>query len=309
MVPSRESQAIARPHTSRWNFKRLGTRALPYAFIAPTMICLVAFVLYPIVQGLLLSFRAVKFAEAAPFIGLGNYVRLIESPGFWKALVITLVYTFFSVVGTFAVALSTALLVNSRFSGRTVARALITLPWAIPEVASVLTWTWMFDYQYGVINYLLKKLHLIEQPVQWLLSPHMALVAVLIVTIWKVFPLSTLVLLSGLQAIPEELYEAALIDGAGRLQQFRHVTMPGLRSIASILLLLSTIWSLRRFTIIWVMTQGGPMDATQTLAVGVYRHAFNYFDMGYAAAMGTVGFVLSIILSLAYFYYESRVAQ
>jgi multiple sugar transport system permease protein len=292
------------PWARTWD--RVKVWGFPYLLIAPSVLCLSGILLYPILKGVLLSFYAVKFAEAAPFVGLANYRRLFHDPAFWRMLQLTLTYTFFSVIGTFGLALAIALLLNKTFRGRTAVRAILTLPWAIPEVAAVLVWTWMFDYQYGVVNYLLKQLHVVQQSPQWLMNPHLALASVLMVTIWKVFPLSTLVLLAGLQSISPELYEAARMDGAQRFQQFWYVTKPGLRSIASILLLLITIWSFRRFTIIWVMTQGGPMDATQTLVVGVYRYAFNYFDMGYAAALGVIGFILSIIATLCYFTFDRR---
>ncbi len=292
----------------RWTWQRVKTRTFPYLLIAPSVLCLSGILLYPIIKGILLSFYAVKFAETAPFVGLANYRRMLYDPAFWRMLRLTLIYTFFSVGGTFGLALAIAILVNKRFRGRTAVRAILTLPWAIPEVAAVLVWTWMFDYQYGVVNFLLKQLHVIQQSPQWLMDPHLALASVLIVTIWKVFPLSTLVLLAGLQSISPDLYEAARIDGASRFQQFWYVTKPGLRAIGSILLLLITIWSFRRFTIIWVMTQGGPMDATQTLVVGVYRFAFNYFDMGYAAALGVVGFILSVVATLVYFTFDRRLS-
>ncbi|HHV39705.1 MAG TPA: sugar ABC transporter permease [Tepidimicrobium sp.] len=247
-----------------------------------------------------------KFAEKAPFIGLNNYKYMLRNPSFWNSLRITLMYTFFSVAGTFIVALVTALLVDARFTGRTVARVLITLPWAIPAVSTGLIWSWIFDYQFGVMNYFLVKLGFVLEPLQWFLDSNLAMVAVLIVTIWKTFPLSSLILLSGLQAIPRDLYEAAIVDGASKWQQFVNVTLPGLRPISGILLLLNIIWSLRRFTIIWIMTQGGPMDATQTLSVAVYRNAFNYFDMGYASALGVVGFLISLLLSIMYFVYDKR---
>jgi len=270
------------------------------------MLCITAFVLYPTAKGIGLSLYAVKFAEKAPFIGLNNYKYMLRNPSFWNSLRITLMYTFFSVAGTFIVALVTALLVDARFTGRTVARVLITLPWAIPAVSTGLIWSWIFDYQFGVMNYFLVKLGFVLEPLQWFLDSNLAMVAVLIVTIWKTFPLSSLILLSGLQAIPRDLYEAAIVDGASKWQQFVNVTLPGLRPISGILLLLNIIWSLRRFTIIWIMTQGGPMDATQTLSVAVYRNAFNYFDMGYASALGVVGFLISLLLSIMYFVYDKR---
>ena len=278
----------------------------PYLLIAPAMAAILVLIVYPIFRGVAMSFFATQFGEKAPFIWFANYQRMLRSPDFLKAVWVTLIYTFFSVVGCFIIAMAVALITNARFRGRVVARVVMTMPWAIPEVAACLIMGWIFNYQYGVLNYMLKSVHLIAEPVGWLMNPKMAMGSVLGVTLWKIFPLSAVVLLAGLQSIPEELYEAARIDGADGPRVFRYITLPCLRPIASILVLLTIIWSFRRFAIIWVLTQGGPSMATETLVVGVYRSAFKSFDMGYAAAMAVVGLLLSSLITFAYLVYQSR---
>lgn len=287
-------------------YTRLVRIAYPYLLIAPAMIAIIVLIILPIIQGVAMSFFATMFGEKAPFIGFNNYLRMVRSPDFLHVVWITLVYTFVSVIGCFVIAMAIALLSNANYRGRVVARVIMTTPWAIPEVAACLIWGWILNYEYGVLNHILKAVRLIAEPVGWLQNPKVALATVLGVTLWKIFPLSAVVLLAGLQSIPEHLYESARIDGGNNLQIFRYVTLPSLRPISSILILLTTIWSFRRFTIIWVLTQGGPSLATETLVVGVYRSAFKSFDMGYAAAMAVVGLLLSSLITFVYLYYQSR---
>ena len=288
----------------RW--RTLGARAFPLLLIAPAMIAIIVLIIVPIVQGVAMSFFATQLGEKAPFIGLGNYFRMVRSPDFLRVIWVTLVYTFFSVIGCFLIALVVALVANAKFRCRAVARVIMTLPWAIPEVAACLIWGWILNYQFGILNQILKAVHLIDHPIGWLMNPKIALASVLGVTLWKIFPLSAVVLLAGLQGVSEDLYEAGRIDGGNSYQLFRHVTLPSLRPIASMLILLTTIWSFRRFTIIWVLTQGGPSMATETLVVGVYRSAFKTFDMGYAAAMAVVGLLLSSLITFVYLIFQSR---
>jgi multiple sugar transport system permease protein len=240
------------------------------------------------------------------FAGLANYARLIGDPNFWLSLQVTLVYTVACVGVTLIIALGVALLINTDFHGRRIARALIMLPWATPTVAAVLIWSWMFNYEYGVLNAGLRALGISRSGVSWLFSPHVALIAVLMVTIWKIFPFSAVVLLTALQAVDRNLYEAAALDGASRVGLFRYVTLPGIRPTLALLVLLVTIWSFQRFTIIWLLTQGGPIGSTQTIVIMVYNNAFRYIDTGYGAAIGVVGLIMSLFVALMYFVVERR---
>jgi len=273
----------------------------PYLLILPALVIVGFVYFYPILKGILLSFTAAKFVEKAPFVGLQNYRDLFGDPAFWHSCIITLIYTLFYVLGVFFMGLVTALLLNQKYKGRTIARVLMILPYAIPDIAAVAVWTWLFDYQYGVLNYLLKNLGLITTPVQWLANPNIALFSVLLVSIWRLFPFHSLTILSALQGVPEELYEAAELDGANNIKKFFYVTLPSIREIVGILLLLTIIWSFQRFTIIWTLTQGGPSRATETLVVQVYLKAFKYYQMGGAGAIGSLTVIFLMAVTVFHF--------
>jgi multiple sugar transport system permease protein len=259
--------------------------------------------MYPIFECVRLSFFSVPYIGASriSFVGLGNYIRMVNNPQFLHSLSITIIYTIVTVAGSFFVGLMTALLVNCKFRGRSVARTIMIIPWAVPQVAACLIWAWMFDPQYSVIDFFLLQTGLIKEDVNWLINSSVALFTVSMVTIWKCFPLSTIVLLSALQSIPQNLYEAAKIDGAGSISRFWYVTIPWAKSSIYILLLLVTIWSFRRFAIIYVLTGGGPSRATNTLIISIYNKAFKFFDVGGAETWGVVGFIFSTILTILYF--------
>jgi len=258
-------------------------------------------VAYPLVSGILLSF------ERADFVGtrlvtqgltLQNYARALSSPDFVPTLGRSLTYVLVVTGAAFAIGLLTALLVNERFKGRSVARTIIVLPWAIPLVVATNIWWWLLDPSYGLLNYVLQKVGVSSAPVQWLTSSVPAFVAVCLVTAWKGYPFFTIMLLAGLQAIPRDLYEAANVDGAGRYRRFWHITAPALRSVAAIAVLLNALWVFREFTVIWVLTGGGPVRATETLAITTYRAAFQDFQFAYAAALGVLTLMVSLIGSV-----------
>ena len=299
--PARDATPIrvapARPW-SRWE-----SRLLPYLLLFPVLLTVGAVLLYPIAKNIWLSFHLLDYVRpqrGQRFVGLENYRELLVARDFWLGMGNTVVYTLGTVVGSFAIGLATALLLNERFPGRWLARTLTVLPWAIPYVAAVLIWTWIMDAEYGVLNYLLVKSGLVARKVPWLADPAYAMPAVLIVTIWKQFPFATVMLLAGLQTIPHTLYEAAHIDGAGRWHRFLQITLPGLRSVTAVVLILLTIWAFRRFTIIYVMTGGGPARATETLPIQTYLQAFRYYNMGTAASLGTISLLISMAVTLLY---------
>lgn len=287
----------------------LSTRRLfPYLMISPAVLYLAALLLVPIVLGILTSFFRPHglLPGFGHFVGLQNYVRLAEDTEFWHSLLVTLEYTVGCLVGAVGVGLGTAVLLNKEFPGRGLARALMTAPWAMPEVAAVLIWIWMMDSNYGVANSLARHLHLIAHNIRWLNQVQWAMPAVLIITVWKIFPLATLVILTALQAVPDELLEAAEIDGANSGQSFWHVTLPLIRPTLLLISLLITVWSLKRFTVIWLTTQGGPVGVTETLPIMVYRAAFKFFDLGYAATIGTVGLLVSLVFAALFVIVQRR---
>jgi multiple sugar transport system permease protein len=264
---------------------------------------------YPLLRGLQLSFTETNSLTPtiSRGIGLKNYQNLLQSPGFIDSLVVTIKYAFSSVVGALALGLATALLMNRTTKGKYFIRAAITLPWAAPPIAVALIFTWMFNPQYGVINAGLHALKIVPKETHWLDSPTLALPSLVFVTVWMTFPLTSLILLAALQSVSKELYEAAKIDGAGTFQLFRYVTLPFMRPTMYVMTLLLSIWALRRFDLIWVLTQGGPVDSTTTMVVRLFRESFEFGNLGYGATIGTVGFVLSVLCTVFYFIAARRV--
>ena len=292
---------MPRPNTHRTNW-------LPIWLLGPVAILLAVILIWPILQGMALSFFNTRILnyQAGKFIGLANFNALFQDEYFWNSLRVTAVYGAASVIVTYALGLGFALLLNRDFKGRGFIRTIFILPWAIPEVVAVLIFAWMLDPQFGVGNYLLVMIGVIEQPQAWLSQSHLALPALVALTAWQQFPLAMLILLAGLQTIPEEQYEAAKMDGAGAWTRFVHVTLPGLRSVNVILILLLILNSFRRVTMIYAMTRGGPARSTETLSVLTYNTAFEYQRVGYAAAVGTVLLVILLAFSMVYFWMIMR---
>ncbi len=281
---------------------------LPYLLVLPLIVYLGAILLVPIGRGIFNSFFSIDFMapEQGKFVGPANYERMVQDPGFWHSVVTTLIYTALVVIFVLFIAMGMALLVNRPFKGRTLARGLITLPWAFPEVAAVLLWLWIFNQQYGVLGLVARSLHLAGASTPWLTDPNWAMFSLILMTVWKIFPFYTLVILTALQTVQQELYEAAKIDGANPVQSFFHITLPGIMPVFSILTLLVTIWSLQRFTTIWLLTGGGPANATETIVIKVYNAAFRFQDLGYGSTLGVAGLVLSITVAALYFTAERR---
>lgn len=287
---------------------RRGRRLTPYLLAAPVAVYIGAILLFPILQGIYTSFTHTELLSRIPptFVGLANYQRMFADAGFWRSVNTTILYTVLVVTTVMGTALLTALLMNNRFHGRTVARGIITLPWAFPEVAAVLIWTWMYSQQFGVLNVIARGLLPISENLPWLTDPNLAMFSLVFMTIWKLFPFYSLVLLTSLQAVQQELYEAAKIDGAGALAAFRHITLPGISPTLGIMTLLITIWSFRRFTSIFLLTGGGPASATETIVIRVYNTAFRFYDLSYGATIGVAGLVLSLIITTLYFWSQKR---
>ncbi len=288
----------------------LRSRLYAFALLAPAIVVVLVVIVYPLFMAARMSLHDIAIFRVDRGItgetSLDNFRSMFRDKAFWRSLRITLYYVFFGVAGSFGVGLFTAVLLNQPFRGRTLARVLMVLPWPVPGVVAATIFVWLFNSSFGVVNFLLLRGGLIDQPVQWLTKPIPALVAVTVATIWKGYPFFTISLLAGMQSVPKELYEAARVDGASGLQQFRFITVPALRSVIGISLVIATLWQFRVFDIIFVMTGGGPSGATETLAVQIYREAFQYFEMSYAAAVGMVTLALSVISTFFYLRLTSR---
>jgi multiple sugar transport system permease protein len=274
------------------------------AMMAPTVVWTLIVLVYPISVVVRNSFFQVGAGldPHPPFVGIGNYAALLHDAIFWHSVRVTALFTIGNIAGSFGLGLLTALVLHRRFLGRPIARALLLLPWALPQVAAVVVWKWLLQVQYGAANYILWRLHLVAAPnVQWLVKPSLGLYAVLAATVWWQYPIATTFLQAGIASVPLDLFEAARMDGAGAWQRFRHVTWPGLRHVRNILLLLLLFGSLGQVIIIWTMTAGGPARATQTLAILVYTRAFSDFQFGSASALGAIVMALCLLIGFGYY--------
>ena len=272
-------------------------------FVAPGLILLVAILGFPIVDSLLLSLQRVQLTGGSVsqnWVGLENFQRLFADPVFWKAAVNTAYFSIMEVILVTLASLGVALLLNHPMGRSGLFRVLLIVPWAIAPVANAVLWKWILNANYGVLNAILKSLGVIEYNQVWLGTPFSALNFLLIVDVWKSVPFVALLMLAGLQRVPQSLYRAAYMDGAGPLQNFLYVTLPNMRGILAIAIILQTIWSLRVFDLVFVLTHGGPADATVILNFLAYRVTFNFLDLGYGSAIANIIFVLTFLLATIY---------
>jgi multiple sugar transport system permease protein len=285
--------------------------ATPYLLALPVILYVGVIILYPIGVDIYTSFTRQELLSNAPavWVGLRNYQRLLHDAEFWRSLLTTFLYTVLVVTMTMVVALLVALLMNARFFGRAAVRAAITIPYAFPEVAAVLVWSWMFSKQFGVLNVFARAVLPVTDNLSWLTSPRLAMVSVVLVTLWKIFPFYSLVILTALQTVEPELYEAAKIDGAGPFAAFRNITLPGIAPTLAIMTLLITIFSFRRFVTIYLLTGGGPAGATRTLVVSVYDTSFRFFEISYGATLGVIGFLVTLLIAAGYFLVQRRLTD
>jgi multiple sugar transport system permease protein len=276
-------------------------RRLAYLSLLPSVLLLVLLSLVPAVAVLRLSFERVELGEPDRFVGFANYAWAMASPAFLESLKNSLVWTFGSVGIEMVVGLAIALLLHRSFHARGVARVAILAPYLVPTVVAVLAWRFMFHDILGVLNYMLISIGLIGQPILWLDSPDWAMLSVIFVGVWKFFPFVVIALLGILQAIPTDQYEAARIDGATAFQQFRLITLPHIMPIFLLSAVLRTIWTFHKFDIIYLLTGGGPLNATTTLPILVYLKGFVDFEFGRAAAVAVLAMLLLSLVVAAYF--------
>jgi multiple sugar transport system permease protein len=287
----------------RRSFDRMSEIHFAYLMLTPTIIVMIVLGIFPIAYSIGLSFFRYRLNVAASpsFVGLANYIRMFTDAEFWASLVRTVYFSAASVGMTVLLGLITALLLNQDIKGKTLYIALLLIPWAMPKVVSGLIWRWIFDGNYGIMNAIAVKLGLVSEYQWWFIkSPLLALTLVAVVEVWKRMPFAAVLLLAALGTIPEPLHRAAQVDGATPWQRFRFVTLPGIKHVLMVVLILETTWSIKVFDTIYVLTNGGPANATMVSYFYVYKHAFDYLDIGYGAAMGY--FVTLVILGLAIVY-------
>ena len=283
-----------------------------YAFVLPAALYMLAFFGYPIVKNLVMSFQAYDFSTffngRAPFVGLDNYAATFTDPIFLRALGNTGLFTLGSLAGQFVLGLALALYFRRRFPLSGLLRSLL-LPWLLPMIVSAAVWRWILEQDNGALNRFLEGLGLISDPIPWLNSSDTALVAVILVNIWLGIPFNVVLLYSGLQAIPEEIYEAGALDGATGARSFAHLTLPLLRPVVSVVLLLGVIYTIKVLDLIIGLTGGGPANATQTLATRSYEMSFVEFDFGQGAALSNILIVIALAFSIVYLRANARAAK
>ena len=275
-----------------------------WGFLLPLVTYLLAFYAYPLYRNLDLSLRDYtvrSFVQGgAPFTGLANYRRVFDDPTFVPALTHTAVFTAASLAFQFAIGMALAVFFHRHFRLSATLRALFLVPWLLPLIVSSSTWSWMLNSEAGVVNAVLRGFG--ADPVNWLTSPDWALVSVIIANVWIGIPFNLVLLYSGLQGIPPQIYEAAALDGAGGWQRFWRLTLPLLRPISAITLLLGLVYTLKVFDIIWIMTRGGPADASTTFATWSYQLGFGSLlpRFGPGAAVGNLLIVAALAFGLVY---------
>ncbi len=276
-------------------------RHIAYFLIAPTIIGISIVNVYPLLDTVRLSFTNRLLSrpeEDTSYIGLTNYTTILTSPGVWNAFKVSLIFTVTAVGFSFIIGLMLAVLLNRKLPGRAIMRSIFIIPWAIPAFVAAITWSWMFNDQFGIITALLKNIGMTRVPI-WLGADY-ALISLIVVMIWKSFPFQLVILMAGLQAIPSDLYEAAEVDGAVGYQKFFSITMPLLKPVAMISVLLASINAFNFFTIPWILTRGGPAEATNVLPIYTYTIGFVGGDFGFAATMAVVMFLFIMVAGSLY---------
>lgn len=269
-----------------------------YGYLLPMLILVAGVTVYPFVSAVALGFTSKNLLEssATHFIGMANFIRFIgHDPLFPKAFLNTVTYTLGSVILEYLVGISSALVLNSNFAPfKGVTKAVVLLPWAVPIAINSLVWKFLLAPQYGFIGQLLSLVGASgAREINWLGSLQFAMGTVIFVNVWRSFPFYTIVLTAGLLSVPRELYESAQIDGAGRIARFWHITLPGIKQVSAVIVVFHLIWTFINFDVVYLLTGGGPLHATETFPTLLYQNAFTNFDMGYAAAIGV--FMLAVL--------------
>lgn len=275
--------------------------ALGLMLIAPTVLVFCAVIVYPLISAIYLSFFNIFTPTLeGEFVAFSNYVELLATGQFWNALGNTLIWTVGTLTLQIIFGVGMALVLHQNIWFRSLARSLILFPYFISTVVAVLVWKWLFNDLYGIMNHLLITAGLIDFPLDYLGSMPNAMISVILVGAWKYFPFVVIAVLARLQTIPDSLYEAAKIDGAGPIARFFDVTLPQLRDVLVVIILLRAIWDFKEFDLIFLLTGGGPLSDTQTLPLLVYQEAFALNDMGKASAYAVVMMAIMLVFMIVY---------
>jgi len=280
-------------------------QVLGILLIAPAMLAILMVVLFPVLNSLWLSLqqRDLSRPQLDAFIGFKNYADLLRDARYLNSLWVTFRFSFSSVILEIVLGVAIATVLNQRFVGRGFVRGLMILPWAMPSIVNAAMWKWIYNADYGALNALLTQLHIIDSYRIWLADPTMATILIILANVWKETPFTVILVLAALQAIPEDLYEAARVDGATAWRSFLHVTLPLIAPVLMIAAMLQFIWGFQTFELVYVITGGGPFSTTELTTLRIYATTFRSLRFGYGAAMAYLTSL--VILVPAIFYIRS----
>jgi multiple sugar transport system permease protein len=271
--------------------------------IVPGILLSLFFIFIPVIYAVYLSFFKLEtIASPLKYVALSNYLKILSLPVFWSDLLNGTIFAVGSVSCQVILGIIIALILDQQFRGRSVFRAVSVVPYVIPTVVVAFTWRWMLDEQIGIINIMIRAIGL--NPITWFETESAAMFSAIMVSVWTWTPFVTLSFLAGLQSVPRELHEAATVDGANAMHRFFFITLPILKPIVTIVVLLRSIWMFNKFDIIWMLTEGGPLYGTEHLPILAYKRAFKMFEVGEGAAVATISF---IILTGFIYYYMKKV--
>lgn len=278
--------------------------------IAPSILIFCMVIVYPLVSAIYLSlFTIYTPSLRGNFVGFDNYTTLLQTHEFWRSLWNTFVWTICTLALQIVFGVGLALVLHQNMMFRALARSLILFPYFVSTVVAVLVWRWLFNDLYGILNHTMMWIGLINMPLDYLGTMPNAMISVILVGAWKYFPFVVIAVLARLQTIPEHLYEAAKIDGAGPISRFFDVTLPQLRDVLVVVILLRAIWDFKEFDLIFLLTGGGPIISTQTLPLMVYKEAFGLNDMGRASAVAVTMMLVMLVFMLLYLRITARKDQ
>jgi multiple sugar transport system permease protein len=295
--------AVRRPRPK----PRLSEAWTGFLLVVPALSLLVALTLYPVAYGAWISaFNKHAFGQEQTFVGLGNYAYILRDAEFWNSVRLGSIYATTSIALQIVLGVIAAMVVNHAFPGRNIVRAVLIFPYVVPTVVAVILWKWLLNSQFGFINYALEEAGLIKQPISWM-GKDWIMSSLILVSVWQFFPFVMLAVLARLQAIPDELYEAASMDGANAFQRFIHVTLPQLKAVLFIVILLRSIWMFTKFDTPWLMILGGGAETyIRTLPVYTYQRTFAHYEAGVGAAMAIIMFLMLVVMTAVYFRVFSR---
>ena len=271
-------------------------KSFPYLINIPIAVYLICVLFGPMIWGIGLSFTNKAIGGTGNFIGFTNYIKLLKDTTYRDSIMVTLKFTVFSLIFKLFFGTVMALMLNVEFKGRNLVRALLLIPWTLPNVVAVLNWKWLFSSTGGIVNYLMKSAGLIEKDIVWFGTATLALITIVIANVWRGTPFFGISILAKLQTIPDDYYEAAKIDGAGVFQRFFYITLPQIKDTLLLSTLMSCIWTINEFETVWLMTGGGPNGSTQVMNVYSYKTAMASMQLGKSIAVSVLAMPVFLIL-------------